>query len=59
MALARVIGSVVVGWLLGAWIGLAISRVVYDGGADQLPILTVPATIVLVYALSFLVFRRR
>jgi hypothetical protein len=55
----RVAGSIVVGWILGAAIGLGISRIVHDGGADQLPIITIPTTIVIVFIASFFLPRRR
>jgi hypothetical protein len=53
--LARVVGSIVVGWIVGSTVGLLLS----DGEADQLPMITVPAAIAVVFALSFLAVPRR
>jgi len=55
----RIAGSIVVGWILGAIIGLGISRIAYDGSADQLPIITIPPTIAIVFIASFFLARRR
>jgi hypothetical protein len=42
MTLVRCGGGLVLGWLGGSAFGLAVSRVYFDGRADQLPILTAP-----------------
>lgn len=51
--LLRLTGSAVIGWLLGAAAGSTVSRVFYGGGADQLPMLFVPVTIVIVFLASY------
>jgi hypothetical protein len=54
----RIVASIVIGWVLGAAVGIAISTVVYDGNAGQLPIMTVPVGIVVTYLTSFLLVQR-
>jgi hypothetical protein len=56
--LVRIVGSVVIGWMLGASAGLVVARVVY-GGAGQLPIVFIPATVVIVFLASFALVPRR
>lgn len=51
--LLRLAGSAVIGWLLGAAAGSTVSRVFYGGGADQLALLFVPVTIVIVFLASY------
>jgi uncharacterized membrane protein YhdT len=51
--LLRIVGSVVIGWMLGAAAGLTVSRVFYGGEAEQLPLLFIPVTIVIVFLASF------
>lgn len=57
--LTRFVGSVLIGWMLGTSAGLTISRVLYDGGADQLPIFFIPVTILIVLLASYAVVPRR
>jgi hypothetical protein len=45
--------------MLGTSAGLTISRVLYDGGADQLPIFFIPVTILIVLLASYAVVPRR
>jgi hypothetical protein len=52
----RVVGSIVVGWLAGAAFGLGVSDLIYGDEANQLPMLTVPLGIIIVFCLSFFVF---
>lgn len=51
--LLRLAGSTVIGWLLGVAAGSTVSRVFYGGRADQLPMLFVPLTIVIVLLASY------
>ena len=57
--LARFVGSVLIGWMLGTSAGLTISRVFYNGGADQLPILFIPVTIIIVLLASYALVPRQ
>jgi NhaP-type Na+/H+ or K+/H+ antiporter len=57
--LLRVAGSIVIGWLLGAAAGLSISRVVYSGTAEQLPIILIPITIFVVFLASYALVPKR
>jgi hypothetical protein len=51
--LIKVIGSVVAGWFFGAALGLGISHTVYDGKADQLPIVLIPIITTIIFIVSF------
>ncbi len=51
--LARLVGSVFIGWMLGASAAMTVSRVFYEGGADQLPIVFIPLTILIVFLASY------
>ena len=53
---ARVVGSIVIGWLAGAAFGLGVSGLIYGDEANQLPMLTVPLGIIVVFGLSLFVF---
>jgi uncharacterized membrane protein YhdT len=57
--LARFVGSVVIGWMLGASAGLSVSHVFFDGSADQLPILFIPVTIIIVLLASYALVPRQ
>jgi hypothetical protein len=51
--LVRVVGSIIIGWALGASAALVVSRVFYDGGVDQLAFIMVPVTIIVVFLATY------
>jgi hypothetical protein len=57
--LLRLAASIVIGWMLGAAAGLSISRVIYGGTAEQLPIILIPITIFVVFLASYALVPQR
>ncbi len=51
--LVRVVGSVVIGWALGAAGAAVVSRTFSGAGGDLLPAILMPLTVVIVFLASY------